>query len=126
MLGLWHSNAQWSIRQLPRVHAAFAQLYQTEQLWVEVDCVNLKPPCHDAHPGWGGQTYLHWDWDLAAEGLGVQGALYLADTSIDGGGFRCMPGWVTSPFSPSHPLHRGPYGSEGAYRGPRRQYPDSQ
>eukprot|EP01051_Picozoa_sp_SAG22_P025732 SAG22_NODE_7766_length_710_cov_0.942717_1_plen_177_part_01 len=44
MLGLWHSDSQWRIRQLKRVHGAFAQLWQTERLWVEVDCVNLKPP----------------------------------------------------------------------------------
>ena len=32
MLGLWHTQAQWSIRQQPRIHAAFAQLWQTEKL----------------------------------------------------------------------------------------------
>ena len=93
MLGLWQTDAQWQIRQLPRIHAAFTQLWGTRELWVEVDCVNLKPPCSDLHPGWGGHTYCHWDWDLAAEGLGIQGALYLADTGINGGGFRCMPGF---------------------------------
>ena len=94
MLGLWQTQAQWNIRQLPRIHAAFAQLWRTAKLWVSVDCVNLKPPVADAHPGWGGHTYLHWDWNLAAEGLGIQGALYLSDTAIDGGGFRMIPGFA--------------------------------
>jgi hypothetical protein len=95
MLGLWQTQAQWDLRQLPRIHAAFAQLWGTEKLWVSVDCVNLKPPVSDSHPGWGGHTYLHWDWSLAAEGLGIQGALYLSDTGIDGGGFRMIPGFAS-------------------------------
>ena len=94
MLGLWQTQSQWSIRQLPRIHACFAQLWGTRELWVSVDCVNLKPPVSDAHPGWGGHTYLHWDWNLAAEGLGIQGALYLSDTTVDGGGFRMIPGFA--------------------------------
>ena len=86
MLSLWQQQSVWAVRQQPRIHAAFAQLWGTEKLWVSVDCANLKPPLSYTNPGWGGHTYLHWDWNLAAAGTGMQGVLYLADT-----GAPCSP-----------------------------------
>jgi ectoine hydroxylase-related dioxygenase (phytanoyl-CoA dioxygenase family) len=95
MLSLWQQQSVWDVRQQPRIHAAFAQLWGTQRLWVSVDCANLKPPIDDLSPGFGSCTYLHYDWSLESTGtmLGIQGALMLADTGADGGGFRCIPGF---------------------------------
>jgi len=77
----------------------------TERLWLNNSespedaqpLFNLKPPVSDANPGWGGGTYLHWD-DASVDpdqppGLQIQGVLYLADTPVNGGGIRVVPGF---------------------------------
>ena len=94
--GPLHTQAAWDARQSPRLHAVFAQIWDTTRLRVNVAGTNLKPPRSWLHPGWGGSTYMHWDASLAVgdgdpldpRASGVQAVLYLADTPVNGGGIR--------------------------------------
>ena len=91
MVELYHHQSMWDNRQHPRLHQAFAEIFGTEKLWVSLDRVNMNPP---ARPGWDYQGFIHWDidptvWPIP---LGVQGVLCLADTSLEQGGFQCIPG----------------------------------
>lgn len=95
MVEMYQHPAMWANRQNPRVHAAFADLFGHEKLWVSFDRVNLKPPYSADHPDYNHLGFMHWDVDIttaAKPGFGVQGVLYLADTSVETGGFRCAPG----------------------------------
>ena len=49
MVELYQHQALWDNRQHPRVYGAFVDIWQTEQLWVTIDRVNLNPP---ARPDW--------------------------------------------------------------------------
>ena len=92
MVELYHHQTLWDNRQYPRVHAAFADIWGTEKLWVTIDRVNLNPP---ARPGWDFQGFIHWDIDTSLRPLEskVQGVLSLTDTSAGQGGFQCVPGF---------------------------------
>ena len=67
MVNLNHHQALWNLRQEPRLHGAFADLYGTRRLYVTADRQHFKPPQHAAHPAWGdpGSVHkgLHWDMD---------------------------------------------------------------
>ena len=96
-----HHPALWETRQSPRLHQAFAELWETEKLWVSVDKSNLKPPEHPDHPEFDFEGFLHWDvpptpWPPE---FNVQGVLYLSDTAENQGGFHCLPGMDHSPES---------------------------
>jgi len=95
--GPLHGQAAWDIRSSPRMYRAFTQLWGTERLFVHVAGFNLKPPVSSLHPGWGGGTYLHWDYNIThLDGPpSIQGVLYLADTDVDGGGIRLIPRFHT-------------------------------
>jgi hypothetical protein len=108
MIRAEHSPAAWRIRTAPRMHQCFSALWGTERLWLNGTespeaarpLFNLKPPVADAHPGWGGGTYLHWDASVEPGsapplhgGLQIQGVLYLADTPVNGGGIRVAAGF---------------------------------
>ena len=100
-----HFPAAWEIRTSPRIYQCFSQLWGTDKLWLNNSespeaaqpLFNLKPPVSDAHPGWGGGTYLHWDASVSPDedrpGLQIQGVLYLANTPVNGGGIRLIPGF---------------------------------
>jgi hypothetical protein len=95
MVEMYQHPAMWANRQHPRVHAAFADLFGHERLWVSFDRVNLKPPYHPDHPRYNHLGFMHWDTDVttaARQPFGVQGVLYLADTTAEAGGFQCSPG----------------------------------
>lgn len=95
MIELYQHQALWDNRQSERVHHAFADLLQTEKLWVSFDRANFKPPVHPDHPPYDHPGLLHWDIDttkLNATPFGVQGVLYLSDTTAQMGGFHCVPG----------------------------------
>ena len=95
MLEIYQHQALWDVRQHPRVHRAFAELYGTEKLWVSLDRANFNPPARAEYPDYDHQGMLHWDIDPAAahtEGLRVQGVVYLDDTPAERGGFCCVPG----------------------------------
>ncbi|MEZ5666652.1 MAG: phytanoyl-CoA dioxygenase family protein [Alphaproteobacteria bacterium] len=102
MVEMYHHPAMWANRQLPRIHGAFADIWDTEALWVTIDRVNFNPPQPD-----GGRFagFIHWDIDTSVEPLpfDVQGVLALTDVAEGGGGFQCVPGmprlfpeWVKS------------------------------
>ena len=92
MLDLYHHQALWDNRQVPRVHQAFAAIWGTEKLWVSFDRAGINPP---VDPGCRLGSHLHWD--LAALELPipfqVQGVLYLTDTVADQGAFGCVAGF---------------------------------
>ena len=79
-------------RASARIHRAFAQLWNREDIWINVDQAGMNPP---ERPGWTFPgPHLHWDVSLAQPiPFGLQGVLYLADTAADQGAFTCVPGF---------------------------------
>jgi len=93
---LHQHQALWDNRQYPRVHQAFAELLGAEALWVSMDRATMKPPVSPQFPAYDDPGFIHWDLDTSRPlptRLGVQGVLALADTSVDMGGFQCVPGF---------------------------------
>lgn len=89
---LLHHPAVCANRNSRRIHRAFAQLWNREDLWSTVDQVGFNPP---EKPGWKFPgPHLHWDVSLARPiPFGVQGILYLTDTAANQGAFTCVPGF---------------------------------
>ena len=89
---LLHHPALTANRASPRIHRAFAQLWNREDIWVNVDQAGMNPP---EKPGWEFPgPHLHWDVSLAQPiPFGLQGILYLADTAANQGAFTCVPGF---------------------------------
>lgn len=79
-------------RQSRRIHKAFAQLWQTADLWVSTDRAGFNVP---ERPGWMFRgPDLHWDVSLARPiPFGTQGILYLTDTEAEQGAFTLVPGF---------------------------------
>ena len=119
MVELYQHQALWDNRQFPRVHGAFADIFGTEKLWVSIDRANFKPPFNPAHPDYDHKGFTHWDMDttdLAETGFrekrfGVQGVLYLTDTTAEMGGFQCVPGFHNDlePWIAEQPKERNVY-----------------
>ncbi len=87
---LHHPQAFWDLRQLPSVHAAFAEVRGTEALWVSMDRAIYKLPSSAGHPD---ESRLHWDLDpRALRWPSFQGMVFLTDTGLDQGPFECVPG----------------------------------
>ena len=100
MVEMYHHQALWDVRQNPRVHELFSQLFGREDLWVFLDRANFKPPPNPAHPEYDHAGMVHWDIDVRQQPLPyqIQGVLYLVDTAVGEGGFQCVPGvhrWVS-------------------------------
>ena len=92
MAELYQHQSLWDNRQHPRVHGAFADIWQTDKLWVSIDRVNLNPPaCAD----WDFQGFVHWDIDTSLRPIPnrVQGVLSLVDVPADAGGLQVVPGF---------------------------------
>lgn len=89
---LLHHPALSANRDSTRIHRAFAQIWNREDIWVNVDQAGFNPP---EKPGWKFPgPHLHWDVSLARPiPFGVQGILYLADVAADQGAFTCVPGF---------------------------------
>jgi hypothetical protein len=78
-------------RAASRIRKAFEQLWGTDDLWATVDRSSLNRPEHGSIDI-SGPSRLHWDVSLAWPiPFGVQGLLYLSDTSAEQGAFRCVP-----------------------------------
>ncbi len=96
MIEMYHTQSMWDVRQHPRLYQAFAELLETEQLWTSLDRVNMTPPAHPDHPDLD-MGFTHWDLDITdvprpiPSPYGVQGVVYLADTTEEQGGFQCVP-----------------------------------
>ncbi|HRW11067.1 MAG TPA: DUF1479 family protein [Caldilineaceae bacterium] len=117
MLEMYHHQALWNNRQHPTVYQAFADIWQTDELWVSFDRANMNPPARK--PDWDYEGMYHWDIDTSLDPIPfmVQGVLYLADTPADGGGFQCTPGmhrrfpeWVKTQPADRHPRLPDPTG----------------
>ncbi len=92
MAELYQHQALWDNRQHPRVYGAFADIWDSEKLWVSIDRVNLNPP---ARADWDFQGFVHWDIDTSLRPLPnrVQGVLSLVDVPADAGGLQVVPGF---------------------------------
>ncbi|GGA81385.1 phytanoyl-CoA dioxygenase family protein [Puia dinghuensis] len=89
MVEVYNHQQLWNNRQMPRVHAAFTDIWGTEKLWVTIDRANLNFPLR---PGFEYKGFIHWDYDPETKPQNVQGVLALADqTDENMGGFQCIP-----------------------------------
>jgi hypothetical protein len=95
MTEMYQTQGLWNNRQHPRVHRAFAEIWGREDLWVSMDRANCKPPNRDDKPDWKHDGMVHWDLDTSQRPIpfGVQGVLYLEDTTEEQGTFQCIPGF---------------------------------
>lgn len=89
MVEVYNHQYLWDNRQMPRVHAAFADIWGTEKLWCTIDRANLNFPLR---PGFEYKAFIHWDYDPETKPQNVQGVLALADQMDEEmGGFQCIP-----------------------------------
>ncbi len=107
---IWGHQAQWDIRQLPSLHALWAEIWQTEGLWVSLDMVRFTPPWRE---GYEDALPIHWDHDPHdGRQRWVQGVVALTDTEVGQGGWRCIPSLFHERDAwPSEPIVR-PWGEE--------------
>jgi Phytanoyl-CoA dioxygenase (PhyH) len=92
---VWGHQSQWDIRQLPALHAAWAEAWGTDRLWVSFDSCRFTPPWRRGLPE---PLAIHWDHDPrdGAQRF-VQGFVALTDTPSRAGGFCCAPSWMNTP-----------------------------
>lgn len=95
MVEMYQHQALWDNRQHPNVYGVFSEIWGTEALWVSMDRVNFKLPVRPDQPDFDNKGFIHWDIDVQQEPVPfmVQGVLYLSDTSLNQGGFQCIPGF---------------------------------
>ena len=92
MVQLFQHEALERNRFSEKIRKAYVQLWASDQLVVSNDRVSFNPPETDRwkFPG----PNLHWDVSLASPiPFGVQGLLYLTDTTADQGAFQLVPGF---------------------------------
>ncbi|MFD8570464.1 phytanoyl-CoA dioxygenase family protein [Streptomyces sp. NPDC059639] len=115
----YHHQLLWDSRQNTRVYDAFVDVWDSEELWVTLDRLNLNPPNRgnrdraliDATDR-GFDIELHWDIDttLGVPPQRVQGIIALNDTSPETGGFQCNPELFRrfDQWAPLQPADRDP------------------
>jgi len=87
-----HAQAFWDVRQCPPLHEAFAEIWETEKLWVTMDRGIFKVPESDLHPEHVDESVLHWDLDPRTTSAATyQGMLFLTDAAGGEGSFECVP-----------------------------------
>ncbi|HQT25928.1 MAG TPA: phytanoyl-CoA dioxygenase family protein [Burkholderiales bacterium] len=92
MVQLVHHPAFEKNRASPRIRAAFAELWETEDLQVTIDRGGFNPPERPDWPFPG--PHLHWDTSISLPmPKQLQGILYLTDTPAHQGAFCCVPGF---------------------------------
>ena len=92
MMDFYHHPTLFENRRSKRIQKAFAQLWQTADLWKTTDRTSFNPPETAAYPFQG--PHLHWDMSLEPPlRFGTQGLLYLCDTPTEQGAFCCVPGF---------------------------------
>jgi Phytanoyl-CoA dioxygenase (PhyH) len=92
MVQLYQHSALEAARRSRRIHKAFAQLWESADLFPTVDRCSFNPPETESFifPG----PHLHCDVQLRTPvSFGVQGLIYLTDTAADQGAFACVPGF---------------------------------
>jgi hypothetical protein len=82
-----HHPAQWDIRQHPALHRVFAELWQTEALWVTMDRIGFVPPWRTGDPG----PRMHWDVDPRLDVTSYQAIVYLSDAPAERAPFCTLP-----------------------------------
>ncbi|TQV71163.1 phytanoyl-CoA dioxygenase family protein [Exilibacterium tricleocarpae] len=90
MIECYHHRTLWENRQTQRVYDAFVDIWDTHDLWVTLDRINLNPPNTGTRAI---NPFIHWDIDTTLTPLPqrVQGILVLNDNSQQQGGFQCVP-----------------------------------
>jgi len=92
MMEFYHHPTLRANRQSKRIQKAFAQLWQTADLWKTTDRTSFNPPETAGYQFQG--PHLHWDMSLEPPlRFGTQGLLYLCDTPAEQGAFCCVPGF---------------------------------
>jgi len=93
MLQTFHEAAFRRNRQSKRIQKAFAQIWETADLWTTIDRAGFNPPEKKGVWEFPGPR-LHWDMSLEFPlYFGTQGILYLTDVSAEQGAFTCVPGF---------------------------------
>jgi hypothetical protein len=87
VIPIHHAQPQWDIRQHPRLHEAFTELWGTEALWVTMDRVGFVPPWRHGDPG----PRMHWDVDPRHGATNYQGIIYLTDATPERAPFCTLP-----------------------------------
>ena len=89
MVEMYNHQHLWDIRQLPDIYKIFVDIWGTEKLWVSIDRCNLNFPLK----GNEFKGFIHWDIDTSDpdRNNNVQGVLSLSDTTVETGGFQCVP-----------------------------------
>ena len=104
---MYHGTHQWHNRTHPRIHAAFAQLWQTESLRVNHACVSIAPPV---------RLICHWHGYMPTETFEP-----CLDRAYTWAGIRCLT-VVASWLRLEPPIPRAPCGlSPTTTRGVRRR-----
>jgi hypothetical protein len=89
MVELYNHQHLWDIRQYPKVHEIFSDIWGMEALWVTIDRANLNLP---TRPGFEFKGFIHWDYDPETNPQNVQGLIALNDQKDPNvGGFQCIP-----------------------------------
>lgn len=90
LVEMYNHQAQWDVRQSPRVYEAFADIWDRTDLWVTIDFANVNPPNRGPRAFDG---FVHWDVDTSTDPLPVscQAVLSLTHGDEEIGGFQCVP-----------------------------------
>lgn len=91
MVPLWQHPAFWNVRQHPNLHEVFAELLDTEALWVSIDRACFKPPLQVPFAPREFDNFIHFDGHPTDSLPALQGLVCLNDTTSDQGGFQCVP-----------------------------------
>ncbi|MBD1582943.1 phytanoyl-CoA dioxygenase family protein [Pseudoalteromonas sp. S16_S37] len=92
MVELTNHAALIAARNSKRIHKAFSQLWETDDLIVSADRCGFNPPHTEQYPFSGPD--LHWDVDLTKPlNFGTQGIVYLTDTEAQQGALTLVPGF---------------------------------
>jgi hypothetical protein len=82
-----HHQAQWEIRQHPRLHQVFSELWRTHALWVSMDRMGFVPPLRSTDVE---TCQIHWDMNPRGEPI-YQAIVYLTDVPPDRAPFSAVP-----------------------------------
>ena len=82
-----HHQSQWNIRQHPRLHQAFSELWGTRMLWVTMDRIGFVPPLRLDEQA---RCELHWDIDPRGKPA-YQAIVYLTDAPLERAPFTAVP-----------------------------------
>ncbi|WP_018555034.1 phytanoyl-CoA dioxygenase family protein [Streptomyces sp. ATexAB-D23] len=110
LVEMYNHQAQWNVRQAPRVYEAFADVWDQDELWVTIDFANVNPPNRGERAFDG---FVHWDVDTSPDPLPVscQAVLSLTHGNEEIGGFQCVPEIFTEweKWAARQPGDRDPY-----------------